>query len=139
MNRSLQNCSYCSSETSSYTSENHDDEEIAMAIQAAEAAARNEARSRFKSSTDLIHRLFVCISGGFNLFSFLVIICCCCIFFGIGSERSYETLIRKGYCFSLRFLLLLRKFVLHAVSQNYEPDERLVCCKVVMQLGIQIT
>lgn len=67
MNRSLQNCSYCSSETSSYTSENHDDEEIAMAIQAAEVAARNEARSRFKSSTDLIHRLFVCISGWFNL------------------------------------------------------------------------
>lgn len=34
-----------------------------MAIQAAEVAARNEARSRFKSSSDLIHRLFVCISG----------------------------------------------------------------------------
>lgn len=60
---SVQTCSYCSSETSSYTSENHDDEEIAMAIQAAEVAARNEARSRFKSSSDLIHRLFVCISG----------------------------------------------------------------------------
>ena len=26
-------------------------------------AARREARARFKSSSDLIHRLFVCISG----------------------------------------------------------------------------
>jgi hypothetical protein len=56
-------CSCCSSETSSYSSESRDDEEIALAIQAAEAAARQEARSRFKSAADLIHRLFVCISG----------------------------------------------------------------------------
>jgi hypothetical protein len=55
--------SYASSETSSYTSECDDDEEIALAIQAAEMAARREARARFKSSNDLIHRLFVCISG----------------------------------------------------------------------------
>ena len=55
--------SYASSDTSSYNSESHDDEEIALAIQAAELAARQEARSRFRSSTDLIHRLFVCISG----------------------------------------------------------------------------
>ncbi|XP_013392994.1 lateral signaling target protein 2 homolog [Lingula anatina] len=51
------------SDTSSYNSESQDDEEIALAIQAAELASRNEARLRFKSSTDLIHRLFVCISG----------------------------------------------------------------------------
>lgn len=55
--------SYGSSDTSSYSSECHDDEEIALAIQAAELAARKEARSRFKNSADLIHRLFVCISG----------------------------------------------------------------------------
>ena len=55
--------SYSSSETSSYTSECQDDEEIALAIQAAELSARREARARFKSSGDLIHRLFVCISG----------------------------------------------------------------------------
>ena len=55
--------SYASTDTSSYNSECHDDEEIALAIQAAELAARREARSRFKSSSDLIHRLFVCISG----------------------------------------------------------------------------
>lgn len=55
--------SCASSETSSYNSDCHDDEEIALAIQAAELASRNEARSRFQNSTDLIHRLFVCISG----------------------------------------------------------------------------
>lgn len=53
----------CSSETSSYSSECRDDEEIALAIHAAEMTARHEARSRFKNATDLIHRLFVCISG----------------------------------------------------------------------------
>jgi len=55
--------SIASSDTSSYTSACHDDEEIAMAIQAAELAARQEARSRFKNTSDLLHRLFVCISG----------------------------------------------------------------------------
>ena len=58
--------SYTSSETSSYSSDSHDDEEIALAIQAAEIAARQEARGRFKSSSDLIHRLFVCISGEYS-------------------------------------------------------------------------
>ena len=52
-----------SSETSSYNSESHDDEEIALAVQAAELANRNQARARFRSSSDMIHRLFVCISG----------------------------------------------------------------------------
>lgn len=36
---------------------------IALAIQAAEASTRNRARARFRDSSDLIHRLFVCISG----------------------------------------------------------------------------
>lgn len=40
-----------------------DDEEIALALQAQELAARQQARSKFKSSEDLIHRLFVCIAG----------------------------------------------------------------------------
>ncbi len=61
--------SYSSSETSSYTSECQDDEEIALAIQAAELAARREARARFKSSADLIHRLFVCVSGKLDALS----------------------------------------------------------------------
>ena len=62
----LSNSSNCtSSETSSYNSECNDEEEIALAIQAAELASRNEARSRFRSSSDLIHRLFVCIAGKF--------------------------------------------------------------------------
>ena len=54
------------SDTSSVTSaasECQDDEEIALALQAAEIASRNQIRGRFKSSEDLIHRLFVCISG----------------------------------------------------------------------------
>ncbi|OXA38085.1 Lateral signaling target protein 2 [Folsomia candida] len=40
-----------------------DDMEIALAMQAAEIASRNEVRARFKNSSDLIHRLFICISG----------------------------------------------------------------------------
>lgn len=52
-----------SCETSSYNSESNDDEEISLAVQAAELASRKEARARFRSSSDLIHRLFVCISG----------------------------------------------------------------------------
>ncbi|KAL4231323.1 Lateral signaling target protein 2 [Mactra antiquata] len=56
-------CVCLESETSSCTSDNNDDEEIALAIYAAEIASRNEARSRFRNSDDLIHRLFVCIAG----------------------------------------------------------------------------
>lgn len=54
---------YNSSETSSYTSDCGDQEEIALAIEAAESASRNNVRARFKSNSDMIHRLFVCISG----------------------------------------------------------------------------
>ncbi|XP_070539752.1 lateral signaling target protein 2 homolog [Ptychodera flava] len=52
-----------STETSSYTSECQDESEISMAIQAAELAAKQQARAHFSSAGDLIHRLFVCISG----------------------------------------------------------------------------
>ncbi|KAJ9601439.1 hypothetical protein L9F63_000406, partial [Diploptera punctata] len=52
-----------SSETSSFNSECQDDEEIALAMQAAEIANRNEVRAKFRSSEDLVHRLFVCIAG----------------------------------------------------------------------------
>uniref|UniRef100_A0A665WKI3 Lateral signaling target protein 2 homolog n=1 Tax=Echeneis naucrates TaxID=173247 RepID=A0A665WKI3_ECHNA len=38
-------------------------EEIQLALEDAKVAARNKIRSRFHSSSDLIHRLFVCISG----------------------------------------------------------------------------
>ncbi|XP_030575518.1 lateral signaling target protein 2 homolog isoform X2 [Archocentrus centrarchus] len=48
---------------SSGTSEDPDQQEIQLAIQDAKAAARSKIRSRFHSSSDLIHRLFVCISG----------------------------------------------------------------------------
>ncbi|KAM3870840.1 lateral signaling target protein 2 homolog isoform 2-T2 [Diretmus argenteus] len=48
---------------SSGTSEDLDHQEIQLALQAAKMAARNKIRSRFHSSSDLIHRLFVCISG----------------------------------------------------------------------------
>ncbi|XP_013142085.1 PREDICTED: lateral signaling target protein 2 homolog [Papilio polytes] len=47
----------------SCTSECADDEQIALALQAQELAARQQARGKFKSSEDLIHRLFVCIAG----------------------------------------------------------------------------
>lgn len=52
-----------SSDTSSFNSECQDDEEIALAMQAAEIANRNEVRAKFRSSEDLVHRLFVCIAG----------------------------------------------------------------------------
>ncbi|XP_067469869.1 lateral signaling target protein 2 homolog [Thunnus thynnus] len=48
---------------SSGTSEDLDHQEIQLALQDAKVAARNKIRSRFHSSSDLIHRLFVCISG----------------------------------------------------------------------------
>ncbi|XP_073963220.1 lateral signaling target protein 2 homolog isoform X1 [Choristoneura fumiferana] len=47
----------------SASSECADDEQIALALQAQELAARQQARGKFKSSEDLIHRLFVCIAG----------------------------------------------------------------------------
>lgn len=54
----------CSSgSTSPYNSGQDDDEEVALALQAAEVAATWRARARFSDSQDLIHRLFVCISG----------------------------------------------------------------------------
>ncbi|XP_074516242.1 lateral signaling target protein 2 homolog isoform X3 [Sebastes fasciatus] len=48
---------------SSGMSEDLDHREIQLALQNAKLAARNKIRSRFHSSSDLIHRLFVCISG----------------------------------------------------------------------------
>ncbi|WAR21492.1 LST2-like protein, partial [Mya arenaria] len=56
-------CTCIGSETSSYNSDGNDEEEVALAIRAAESASRNEIRARFCNSTDLIHRLFVCIAG----------------------------------------------------------------------------
>ncbi|XP_050733535.1 lateral signaling target protein 2 homolog isoform X3 [Eriocheir sinensis] len=54
----------CSSgSTSPYNSGAEDDEEVALALQAAEVAATWRARARFTDTQDLIHRLFVCISG----------------------------------------------------------------------------
>ncbi|XP_048827832.1 lateral signaling target protein 2 homolog isoform X4 [Brienomyrus brachyistius] len=47
----------------SAASEDLEDHEIQLALQAAKMAARDRIRSRFHSSSDLIHRLFVCISG----------------------------------------------------------------------------
>ncbi|KAF5303154.1 hypothetical protein FQR65_LT08317 [Abscondita terminalis] len=52
-----------SSDTSSFNSNCADDEEIALALQAAEIASRNEIRAKFRSGEDLLHRLFVCIAG----------------------------------------------------------------------------
>ncbi|XP_034051075.1 lateral signaling target protein 2 homolog isoform X2 [Thalassophryne amazonica] len=48
---------------SSGTLEEVDHQEIQQALEDARMAARNKIRSRFHSSSDLIHRLFVCISG----------------------------------------------------------------------------
>ncbi|XP_041828559.1 lateral signaling target protein 2 homolog isoform X2 [Melanotaenia boesemani] len=48
---------------SSGTSEDVDHQEIQLALHDAKLVARSKIRSRFHSSSDLIHRLFVCISG----------------------------------------------------------------------------
>lgn len=48
---------------SSATSEEPDHQENQLALHKAKLATRNRIRSRFHSSSDLIHRLFVCISG----------------------------------------------------------------------------
>lgn len=48
---------------SSGMSEDLDHQEIQLVLHDAKMAARNKVRSRFHSSSDLIHRLFVCISG----------------------------------------------------------------------------
>ncbi|KAM8833731.1 lateral signaling target protein 2 homolog isoform 2-T2 [Synchiropus picturatus] len=65
---SLTSSAYSPSPLSSLTpssgmSEDPDHHEIQLALQDAKIAARNKIRSRFHSSSDLIHRLFVCISG----------------------------------------------------------------------------
>ncbi|XP_026875401.2 lateral signaling target protein 2 homolog [Electrophorus electricus] len=49
--------------TSTEMLEDLDHQEVQIALQAARLAAHNKIRSRFHSSSDLIHRLFVCISG----------------------------------------------------------------------------
>ncbi|NXX76005.1 LST2 protein, partial [Urocolius indicus] len=49
--------------TSSCSSDDIEQEEIQLALQAAKIATREKIRSRFHGSNDLIHRLFVCISG----------------------------------------------------------------------------
>lgn len=68
---------------SSGMSEDLDHQETQLALQDVKMAARNKIRSRFHSSSDLIHRLFVCISGKSSpsvchspsiAFSFLVLI-----------------------------------------------------------------
>ncbi|XP_054266119.1 lateral signaling target protein 2 homolog [Macrosteles quadrilineatus] len=51
------------SETSSFNSDCQDDEEVALALKAVQHATKMEARAKFRSSGDLLHRLFVCISG----------------------------------------------------------------------------
>ncbi|XP_028994888.1 lateral signaling target protein 2 homolog isoform X2 [Betta splendens] len=65
---SLSSSAYTPSPVSSLTpssgmSEDLDHQDIQSALQDAKVAARNRIRSRFHSSSDLIHRLFVCISG----------------------------------------------------------------------------
>ena len=59
---------------SSGTSEDLDHREIQLALQDAKAAARNKIRSRFHSSSDLIHRLFVCISGKSSYFHLVALL-----------------------------------------------------------------
>ncbi|XP_018418776.1 PREDICTED: lateral signaling target protein 2 homolog isoform X1 [Nanorana parkeri] len=60
---SLSSISTLSLMTGSCSSDDIDQEEIQLALQAAKIASREKIRSRFHSSNDLIHRLFVCISG----------------------------------------------------------------------------
>ncbi|KAG5845397.1 hypothetical protein ANANG_G00138560 [Anguilla anguilla] len=52
----------CSLTTTSGISD-QDDHQFQLALQDSKTAAHDKIRSRFHSSSDLIHRLFVCISG----------------------------------------------------------------------------
>ena len=54
-----------SSDTMSYNSESHGEEEIALVAMGLESASQNQVRARFRNSSDLIHHLFVCISGNY--------------------------------------------------------------------------
>ncbi|KAF7704359.1 lateral signaling target protein 2 homolog isoform X1 [Silurus meridionalis] len=56
-------CTPSSLTTSSEMSEELDHQELQLALQASKLVAHNKIRARFHSSSDLIHRLFVCISG----------------------------------------------------------------------------
>lgn len=62
------NSSVSSLTTSSEMSEELDHQELQLALQASKLVAHNKIRARFHSSSDLIHRLFVCISGLCTLF-----------------------------------------------------------------------
>ncbi|XP_075874209.1 lateral signaling target protein 2 homolog isoform X1 [Nelusetta ayraudi] len=62
---SLSSSAYTPSSVGSLTPSSGTSEDLdhQLALQEAKMAARNKIRSRFHSSSDLIHRLFVCISG----------------------------------------------------------------------------
>ncbi|XP_060790195.1 lateral signaling target protein 2 homolog isoform X4 [Neoarius graeffei] len=60
-------CSPSSLTTSSEMSEELDHQELQLALQASKLVSHNKIRARFHSSSDLIHRLFVCISGHSNV------------------------------------------------------------------------
>ncbi|XP_033844382.1 lateral signaling target protein 2 homolog isoform X1 [Periophthalmus magnuspinnatus] len=51
------------SSTTSEDPDHHDTSLTSLPLHSTKLAARNKIRSRFHSSSDLIHRLFVCISG----------------------------------------------------------------------------
>lgn len=67
---------------SSGTSDELDHQEAKLALHDAKAASRNKIRSRFHSSSDLIHRLFVCISGKLS-FCYVTLFCVSLCFFGL--------------------------------------------------------
>lgn len=54
------------SNSNSICCDENDEEAMMLAIEVAETAAREEMQSLFRDSMDLIHRLFVCISGWFQ-------------------------------------------------------------------------
>lgn len=94
--------------TSSGTSDDLDHQEIQLALHDAKMAARNKIRSRFHSSSDLIHRLFVCISGKstllfcmslfLHLFVSLVLIFFCC-------DAGVADQLQTNYASDLRSIL----------------------------------
>ncbi|UYV83503.1 ZFYVE28 [Cordylochernes scorpioides] len=62
--QALRSPSISSTDTSPYDSDcPPDDAELALALQAAEIATCHQARARFRSAEELLHKLFVCIAG----------------------------------------------------------------------------
>lgn len=96
-----------------------------LALQEAKMAARNKIRSRFHSSSDLIHRLFVCISGKCSpsvrhsgcVASFLLVLTLCWCDEGVADQ------LQTNYASDLRSILKTLFEVMATKCEQAENDK----------------